>query len=70
MVLKRELAAYARRRPELLRYSRGLVVLIKDDDLIGVCGDMEAAFQDGVRRFGLAPFLVKQVLDPEPIARL
>jgi hypothetical protein len=67
MPLEREHEVYDRRRPELHQRYRGLFVLIKDDDLVGVYPDAEAAFREGVTRFGMVPFLVRQVLDHGPI---
>jgi Family of unknown function (DUF5678) len=39
----------------------GKYVLIKDSNLIGAFNTIEEALADGARRFGLIPFLVRQV---------
>ncbi len=65
-VLQQELETYQQKLPELLQRSKEHFVLIKGDTLFGTFVDFETAYRDGVARFGLEPFLVKQVVDPEP----
>ncbi len=68
MVLETELRFYETHRQEFLQHYRNLFVLIKKDELIGVFPDAQTAHREGINRFGLEPFLVKQVLEVEPIS--
>ncbi len=45
-------------------------VLVKGSELAGVFGDGQSAYAAGLERFGLQPFLVKQVLAEEPVVYL
>jgi hypothetical protein len=66
--LERELATYQRLRPQLLLSNAGEFAVIDGDDLVGCRPDYESALRLGYERRGVgAPFLVKQVLDPEPV---
>ena len=47
---------------QLLADHPGKFVLIKGGDLIGTFATIEEAVTEGARRFGLEPFLVRQVL--------
>lgn len=60
MALEQELATYKARLPEL-REHEGKFVLIKGTDVLGFFSSYEDALKDGYLRFGLEPFLVKQV---------
>ncbi len=68
MALERERKYFESHRDELLKNYRNLFVLIKGEEVIGAFPDAESAYQEGVHRFGLEPFLVRQVLETEPIA--
>jgi len=46
---------------EWARYHCGKFALVKGDNLVGVFDTREAALAEGVRRFGLTPFLVRSV---------
>lgn len=67
MALEVELKFYQEHRRELLERCRNFFVLIKGEKVVGVFPDAESAYRDGIAKFGLEPFLVKQVLDPEPV---
>lgn len=67
MVLEKEREFFEKKKPELLKQYRNLFVLIKGDQLIGAFPNAESAYQEGLNSFGLEPFLVKQVLENEPI---
>jgi hypothetical protein len=43
----------------------GKVVLVKDEELIGAFNTIEEALAEGARRFGLTPFLVREVTASE-----
>ncbi len=65
--LDRELEVFEAQKPDLLKSYPGLFVLVKGYDLLGPYPSAEAAYEDGLQRFGLEPFLVKQVLEEEPV---
>ena len=67
MPLETERRFYEAHRKELLQKYRNLFVLVKENDLIGVFPDAQTAHREGVNKFGLQPFLIKQVLDVEPV---
>ncbi|HLH16532.1 MAG TPA: hypothetical protein VKX45_04900 [Bryobacteraceae bacterium] len=66
MALERELQTYKQRLPELLQ-NEGKFVLIHGDDIVDVYGTYEDALKEGYARFGLDPFLVKQIQSVEQI---
>ena len=66
--LKHELDVYEKNKRKFLGRHRGLYVLIKGDEVLGPYPTAETAYDDGLQRFGLEPFLVKQVLDEDPVA--
>jgi len=68
MVLETEFRFYKAHHREFLEIYRNLFVLIKGDQLVGVFPNAETAHREGVNRFGMEPFLVKQVLEVEPIS--
>jgi len=67
MALESELEAYRRLRPELVATRLGQFVLVKGSKLVGAYPSYEAALRDATRLYGAGPFLIKQVLDPEPV---
>ena len=67
MALEAELKFYEEHRHDYLQRFRNLFVLIKGHQLIGVFPEAEAAYREGINKFGLEPFLVKQVLEVEPL---
>ena len=66
MQLEKEMETYKRKLPELTA-SAGKYALIHGDDFIDVFASYEDAIKDGYRRFGLAPFLVKQIQATEKV---
>jgi len=60
MTLERELETYRREFPRLLR-DEGKFVLVHGDEVAGVYDTEDEAVEAGDDRFGLEPFLVKQV---------
>lgn len=69
-VLARELEYYEQNKPKYLKTFPGLYVLIKGDRMLGPFPSSEVAHEAGLNTFGLTPFLVKQVLEHEPIGFL
>jgi hypothetical protein len=59
-VLKKELETYKKILPSLLDRA-GHYALIKEVDLIDVFASYEDALKEGYKRFGVTPFLVKQI---------
>ena len=66
MALERELATYRSKLPELLS-QEGKFVLISGDMVIDTYMSYEDALKEGYTRFGLTPFLVKQIRGIENI---
>ena len=66
MALERELETYRQKLPELL-CDEGKFALVREDALIGIYGTYGDALEVGYQRFGLAPFLVKQIQLVEPV---
>lgn len=67
-VFEEEWAFFEKNRDEYLARFKGLFLLIKGTELFGAFPTAHAAYVEGLRRFGLEPFVVKQVLEQEPIA--
>lgn len=58
--LERELETYQRELPNLLA-NEGKYVVIHDEEVLGFYGTYEDALQAGYEKYGLKPFLVKQI---------
>lgn len=69
-VLEEELAYYNQHREDLLSKYEGKFLLIKGSELVGSFENAEAAYQEGLRRFGNTPFLIKPVLREEPVHQI
>lgn len=65
-VLDRELKAFENNKAHLEREHAGKFVLIHGDELIGTFDAFEAAAEEGLRRFGYEPFLVRRIGVPDP----
>lgn len=65
-MLEKELKAYQKALPELTA-DEGKFVVIKDDEVAGVFDTYEDALKVGYSKFGLDPFLVKQISQGERI---
>lgn len=66
MALERELETYKRKLPELKEH-QGKFALIRGDDVVDVYSSYEDAIKAGYDRFGLEPFLVKQIQSVEQV---
>jgi hypothetical protein len=66
MALERELATYNAKLPELKQHE-GKFVLISGDSVIDLFSSYDDALKEGYRKFGLEPFMVKQIHAVEPI---
>lgn len=60
MALETELATYHDKLAEL-KSEEGKFVLISGDEIVGTYTSSEDAIKVGYAKFGLAPFLVKQI---------
>jgi hypothetical protein len=69
-VLEKERLYFESHRTEFLEKHENLFVLIKGEQMIGAFPDAESAYTEGISRFGMEPFLVKQVLRTEPISSI
>lgn len=65
-----ELAYYDQHRAELLSKYEWKFLLIKGSELMGTFDNAQQAYQEGLRQFGNAPFLIKQVLREEPVQQI
>jgi len=66
--LEDELAFFEQRKPELLDKFEGLYFLVKGNELDGPFASPSEAYEAGLYKYGLQPFLVRQVLQHDPIA--
>jgi hypothetical protein len=60
-MLEKERQYFSEHHAELLSRHLGKIVLIKDEELVGSFNTIEEALAEGARRFGLTPFLVREV---------
>jgi hypothetical protein len=68
--LAEAIGAYRSRLPELLQEHEGEYVLIVGTEVRGFFPDESSALSEGYSRFGIVPFLVRQVAVKEPIVYL
>jgi len=66
MALEKELETYRNKLPEL-QAEEGKFVLIKGGDVCGIFAAYEDALKEGYGRFGLEPFLVKEIHATEQV---
>lgn len=66
MALEKELETYKSKLSELIS-EEGKFVLIKGDEVCDTFTSYEDALKEGYKRFGLEPFLVKQILATEQV---
>jgi hypothetical protein len=67
MALERELETFGRELPRLLAdpANRGKFALVHGETVEGIYPSVDAALDAGYDRFGLEPFLVKEVTEHE-----
>jgi hypothetical protein len=58
--LEKELETYKNKLPELKQHE-GKFVLIKGEEVVDTFATYEDAIKEGYQKFGLEPFLVKQI---------
>jgi len=69
-MLEEELKYYSQHRSEFLPKYEWKYLLIKGSDLLGAFDNAQDAYQEGLRRFGNVPFLIKQVLREERVEQI
>jgi hypothetical protein len=62
-MLEKEIEYYNGHRAELWKSDPGKYVLIKNDSLIGIYLTLEEAIIEGIRRFGIGPFMARQIAE-------
>lgn len=67
MPLETELETYRLLRPTLIKKYLGLWALIHGKDFVNAFDTYAQALKEGVRLFGTTPYLIKHILDPEPV---
>ncbi|MBF0459567.1 MAG: hypothetical protein HQK99_16880 [Nitrospirae bacterium] len=65
-ILDIELSYFKENLDEWLKYYEGQHALIKENKLIKTFTTFDEAYDEGVRRFGRLPFLVKEIVKNEP----
>ena len=65
--LDHEAAVFAEHVDEWRKAHLGQFVLVKGDDVIGFYHSLEQAFQEGTSRFGLGPFLIRQIVPTDVV---
>ena len=66
MTLEKELKYFESMKDELLKHHKDKYALIKDETLVGTFTKMEEAYEEGVKKFGKEPFLIKRIIENEP----
>jgi len=69
MPLEKELVTFERLKEELLKNHKDKFALIHGDDFIGAFDTPDAAYQQGLNKFGKEPFLVKRIAEKEEVYR-
>lgn len=69
-MLAEEMATYRAHLPGLLQGQQSQYVLIKGTDVVAVFNDRSEALREGHQRFGVVPFLVRQIVACEPVVYL
>lgn len=58
--LKHEIGIFSQKREELRkRYGDRKFVVIKGDEILGPFDDPKKAYEEGITRFGITPFLIE-----------
>jgi hypothetical protein len=65
-LLRVELQFYEEHRAELLARHHGQFALVVRDALIGTYPTLGTAYEEGIRKFGNIPMLIRQILPVDP----
>ena len=68
-IIHKEQAAYELQKECLERHHMGEWVVFHDEELAGIYDNLQDAAEDALHRFGLGPYLIKQVGMPQPRIR-
>lgn len=68
-MLEREIRFFEEHRPELLKHHQNKFVVIYQEHIVGTFDDAETAYAAGVKEYGNTAFLVRQVLENEPVEK-
>ena len=69
MALEQEIATFERLKAQLVENHSGKFALIKGEEFIDAFDTPDNAYQEGIRRFGREPFLVKRISATEEVYR-
>lgn len=69
MALETELSYFTKIKEDLLKNHPGKFALIKGEELVGVFDTPANAYDEGVKKFGREPFMVKRVSETEEVYR-
>ena len=69
MPLKKELQYYSEQKAELLKHYKGQFALIKGKEVIGTYTTWDEALEDGIKKLGNVPFLIRQVQEEEEVVQ-
>lgn len=70
LALQKELEYFNAHRNEWLKHYEGKFALVKDGQLAGTFDTPPDAYEEGIKRFGNTPFLIKQVLKEERVEQI
>ena len=65
--LRAEIETYEKHKSQLIAESEGKYVLVHEEQIAGVWDTYQDALRVGYNRFGLRPFLVKQIQGVETV---
>ena len=66
-ILSDELGFFEEKRAEWLKLYPGQFALVKGRELVGTFTTFQEAYSAGVKRFGNAPMLIRQVIPTDPV---
>lgn len=61
MALEREMETFNRKLPELKAENEGRFALVHQDEVVDIFSSYDDAIKAGYAKFGLTPFMVKQI---------
>lgn len=70
MLLQAEIKFFNTNLAEWLPHHAGKFALIRGEESAGFFDTADAAYAEGIQRWGNVPFLIKQVLLQEPVEQL
>lgn len=64
-MLEQEIRYFEGRKAELLKHHNGKFALVKGEELAGVYDTPQRAYEEGLDKYGLEPFLVRRIAPVE-----